>query len=201
MLTSIILMEQLLVLTMGYDSSIFGGIENTFEIFTHAVANGTGKNLGIQSLPDSDFINTQIPVGIIASNGTEITISASSVNLPTGINVYLEDKDNNSFTLLDATSDFATTLSSDMNGIGRFYLHTTTASTLSTDNFDLSNVSIYTSDRNNLRIAGIQDRTVNVRIYNILGKQILTSSFEGNGVNDVNASKCWSGYLYHSTRN
>lgn len=169
----------------GYDSSIFSGVENTFEIFTQAVANGTGRNLGIQSLPNSDFMNMIIPVGIIASNGTEITISASSVNLPAGINVYLEDKDDNSFTLLDNTSDFTTTLASDMNGIGRFYLRTTTAGTLSTDDFGLSNVSMYTSSRNNLRIVGIQNGTANIRIYNILGKQVLASSFEGNGVNDV----------------
>ena len=35
----------------GYDSSIFEGAANEFAIYTHAVANGNGRNLGIQSLP------------------------------------------------------------------------------------------------------------------------------------------------------
>ena len=33
----------------GYDSSIFGGVANEFAIYTHTVANGNGRNLGIQS--------------------------------------------------------------------------------------------------------------------------------------------------------
>ena len=37
----------------GYDSSIFGGVANEFAIYTHAVANGNGRDLGIQSLPNS----------------------------------------------------------------------------------------------------------------------------------------------------
>lgn len=168
----------------GYDSSIFGGVSNDFVIYTHAVANGNGRNLGIQSLPDSNFENMIIPVGVHATSGTEITISANAVNLPTGINVYLEDKDNNTFTLLDGSSDFTTTLSSDLNGIGRFYIHTSSQA-LSLDEVNLDNISMYTSSANNLRIVGVQNRNADVKIYNILGSQVLRSSFQGNGVNDI----------------
>jgi hypothetical protein len=169
----------------GYDSSIFGGLNTSFAIYTQAVANGEGRNLGIQSLPnDGDFENMVIPVGMKASSGDEITISATSLNLPDGINVYLEDKNDNSFTLLDASSNFVTTLTEDADGIGRFYLHTRNQP-LSTDDFNLDNISIYKSDENNLRIVGIQNGTAQVRLYNILGKQVVNTMFEGNGVNDV----------------
>jgi hypothetical protein len=40
----------------GYDSSIFGGVPNEFAIYTHAVANGSGRNLGIQSLPQDQLL-------------------------------------------------------------------------------------------------------------------------------------------------
>jgi hypothetical protein len=167
----------------GYDSSIFGGVANEFAIYTHAVANGTGKNLGIQSLPNNDFENMIIPVGINATSGTEITLSAATFNFPAGINVYLEDKDDDSFTLLDSSSDFTTTLSSDLNGIGRFFLHTSSQA-LSTDEVNFDNVSIYTAD-NNLRIVGVQSGNAQIRVYNILGRQVMNASFQGNGVNEI----------------
>ena len=61
----------------GYDSSIFGGFDNDFSIYTHAVANGTGRNLGIQSLPKGEYQNMIIPVGVIAESGSSLEFSAS----------------------------------------------------------------------------------------------------------------------------
>jgi hypothetical protein len=168
----------------GFDSSIFSGVGNSFAIYTQAVANGTGKNLGIQSLPIDNFENMIIPVGINATSGMDITISANAINLPAGINVYLEDKNDGSFTLLDSSSSFSTTLDSDLNGIGRFYLHTNTQP-LSVDEINLNNLSIYPNDNNELRIIGIQNGTAQVRMYNILGKQVLNTSFEGTGANNI----------------
>jgi hypothetical protein len=167
----------------GFDSSIFSGIPTEFIIYTQAVANGNGRDLGIQSLPDNDFENMIIPVGIKATSGKNITISASAFNLPTGINVYLEDKNDGSFTLLDSSSDFTTTLDSDLNGIGRFFLHTSSQA-LSVDEINLNNISMYTAN-NNLRVVGVQNGTAQVRMYNILGKQVMTSSFEGTGADDI----------------
>lgn len=168
----------------GYDSSIFSGFGNSFAVYTHAVSDGTGRNLGVQSLPNANLETMVVPVGINATSGTNITISASSVNLPTGINVYLEDKTDGSFTLLNDTEDFTTTLSSDLSGIGRFYLHTSSEA-LSTDDVSLSNVSIYTADANTLRIVGVQNGNAKVSIFNILGAQVLKTSFEGNGLNEI----------------
>ncbi|MDB2625382.1 T9SS type A sorting domain-containing protein [Flavobacteriaceae bacterium] len=170
----------------GYDSSIFGGVTNEFAIYTHAVANGNGRNLGIQSLPPINYENMIIPVGINAESGTPITIDASTNNFPSGINIYLEDKQDNSFTLLEAGSNFSLTPENSLSGIGRFYLHTTSG-VLSADDFDTNNnISIYTSSNDNLRIVGVQNGTSTVRLYNILGKEMLKISFEGNGVNDIN---------------
>jgi len=32
---------------------------------------------------------------------------------------------------------------------------------------------------------GIQKGVANIRIYNLLGQEVLSSSFQGNGVNDI----------------
>ena len=170
----------------GYDSSIFGGVANEFAIYTHAVANGNGRNLGIQSLPPNNYENMIIPVGINAEAGTLITIDATTNNFPEGINIYLEDKQDNSFTLLEADANFSFTPENNLDGIGRFYLHTTSGVLSANDFATNTNISIYTSGNDNLRIVGVQNGTATVRLYNILGKEVLNTSFVGSGVNDIN---------------
>ena len=101
------------------------------------------------------------------------------------INIYLEDKNNNSFTLLDNTSTYTTTLSKDQNGIGRFYMHTTSGILSTDDLISNNNFSIYPSSVDNLRILGVHTGVANVCMYDILGKEVLRNSFEGNSVNDI----------------
>jgi len=169
----------------GYDSTIFYNGGKYFDIYTHLVSDSQGDDYGIQSLPNSDYETMVVPVGFNATSNTEIIISAAIANFPAGISVYLEDKDNTSFTLLEDATSYTTTLSEDINGIGRFYLHTT-SSVLSTDKVALNNhLSIYTSSKENIRISGVYSGVAKLRMYNILGKQVLNTSFEGNGLNDI----------------
>jgi hypothetical protein len=169
----------------GYDSTIFYNGGKNFDIYTHLVSDSQGDDYGIQSLPNSDYETMVVPVGFNATSNTEIIISAAIANFPAGISVYLEDKDNTSFTLLEDATSYTTTLSEDINGIGRFYLHTT-SSVLSTDKVTLNNhLSIYTSSKENIRISGVYSGVAKLRMYNILGKQVLNTSFEGNGLNDI----------------
>ena len=169
----------------GYDSTIFGGVANEFAIYTHMLSDSQGQDLGIQSLPPENYENMVIPIGINAISGIDIMIDATITNFSSGMNVYLEDKEDNSFTLLAADSNFTTTLISDLNGIGRFYLHTTSETLSSDDVLNKNNISIYTSSKENLRIIGVQNGSANIHIYDILGKEVLRASFEGTGMNDI----------------
>lgn len=55
-----------------------------------------------------------VPIGIKAATNMEITISENIQNLPTGLKVFLEDRDNNTYTLLENESHkFKTTLTED----------------------------------------------------------------------------------------
>ena len=169
----------------GYDGTLFNGVSNPLAIYTHLVADSEGKNYQVQSLPPNNYENMIIPVGINAEAGTSITIDAATNNFPSGINIYLEDKQDNSFTLLEADSNFSFTPENNLDGIGRFYLHTTSG-VLSADDFATNNnISIYTSSNDNLRITGVQKGTAAVRLYNILGKEVLNTSFVGSGVNNI----------------
>ena len=167
----------------GYDSTTFGGAANSFSIYTHLVANSNGQDLAIQSLPNSDLDTMIIPVGITAAAGEEISISANAINLPEGVNIYLEDKNDDSFTLLDSTSVFTTTPDEDLNGIGRFYIHTT-ATALSDNQVSLTNVSMYVVD-SSLTITGVHTANASVRVYDLVGKEVVNTSFEGTGLNKI----------------
>lgn len=168
----------------GYDSSIFGGVTHSFAVYTQAVANSQGRQLGIQSLPTTDLENMIIPVGVISDDGT-LTFTVKASNLPTGYKVFLEDKETGNFIRLDENgSTYEVTLDQAIQGIGRFFLHTTT-STLTTGSFDADHISAYISFKDNLKIVGIQHGSTHVRMFDIVGKQVLKTSFQGNGVNDV----------------
>ena len=179
----------------GYDSSIFGGnfSENKLTVYTHEVTNGNGKKLGIQSLPNSDLETMVIPVGIIAEANKEITFSANVANLPAGLKVFLEDRNTNTFTRLDElNSNYKVTLTEATNGIGRFYLHTK-SSALSTETVALENVSIYNADKSTLRIVGLSQGKSTIKMFNVLGKQVLNATFNSNGVSEINVSQLSTG--------
>jgi hypothetical protein len=176
----------------GYDSSIFGGLANDFSIFTHIVANGSGRNLGTQSLPDNNFENMIIPVGVIADSGSALEFSARLENLPEGIKVFLEDKEENTFTRLDAlNASHKITTTSILNGVGRFYLHTA-KSVLSIADATLDNVSVFTV-HNSLRIVGLQQGKASIKLFNILGKLILNTAFEANGMKNISLPRLAKG--------
>ncbi|MGK0452643.1 MAG: hypothetical protein ACJAYY_000094 [Paraglaciecola sp.] len=176
----------------GYDSSIFGGFANEFSIFTHAVANGSGRNLGTQSLPNNNFENMIIPVGVIAESGSALEFSARLENLPEGIKVFLEDKEENTFTRLEElNASHKITTTSIINGIGRFYLHTA-KSVLNIADATLDNVSVFTV-HNSLRIVGLQHGKASVKLFNVLGKQVLNSAFESNGIKDISLPRLAKG--------
>ena len=175
----------------GYDSTFFYNGVNYFGIYTHLLNDSIGDDYAIQTLPKNGYEKMIVPIGINAKNSeglnsTEITISAKAMNMPSEINIYIEDKEMNTIVLLDENSTYTTMISTDYNGIGRFYLHTSsTTLDLNEPPININNISVYTSSRENLRIVGLQNGQATLRIFNILGKKILDTRFKGNGVNDI----------------
>ncbi|MBL4605147.1 MAG: T9SS type A sorting domain-containing protein [Flavobacteriaceae bacterium] len=170
----------------GYDSTIFGGAENDFKVYTHLVADSQGQNLGIQSVPNQDYENIVFPVGVNATINTEITFSAESVNIPTGLNVILEDRTTGTYTILDSSNNqYSVILDQDTSGIGRFYIHVNTMSVLSVEDFMSENISLYTTSVRNLRVTGVESGEVSIKVFSIIGKQVMQGVFQGNMVNDV----------------
>jgi hypothetical protein len=116
------------------------------------------------------------------------------MNLPTNLKVYLEDKENNTFTRLDEiNSSYTVTLSEKTDGIGRFYLHTN-SSVLNTDTVELENISIFTKNATTLRVVGLSQEKANIKLFDLSGKQVLNTSFNANdGVYNVNLPQLATG--------
>jgi hypothetical protein len=170
----------------GYDSSIFNSTAS-FSLYTNTIINKAGRKLAIQSLPNSDYESMVVPVGITADADKEITFSATVINLPAGIKVYLEDRELNVFTEL-VTSDtnvYKVNLAAAVNGVGRFYLHTLQKVLDVSDVPILTNIKIYKTTNTNLRIVGLSEGAKALKLYNIIGQEIMSTSFNANGVKDI----------------
>ena len=167
----------------GLDATIFDGASNDFTIYSELVENNNGQDLGIQSLPNYDFSEI-ISIGVNALADTEITISAEIANLTDSYQTYLEDKVNDTFTLLDTYSKYTTTLTSDLKGTGRYYLHTT-STVLDIDDVAFNKVSIYSVENNTIQISGLDSVKTSLFLYDITGKQVFKTSFIGNTKNTI----------------
>lgn len=178
----------------GYDGKLFGGVSHPFALYTHLVSGSEGKHFQLQSLPKDNYENMVIPIGINADAGKEITFSTETLNLPTGLKVYLEDRETNTFNRLDgATNTYTITLTETSNGIGRFYMHTTESTLSSNTNSVFKNIRIYKTDHTTLRIIGLSPGKTTVKLFNMLGKQLLNSSFTTNDVHDISLPQLSTG--------
>ena len=181
----------------GYDSSIFGGYSSEFDVFTGLISGDSEKKLAIQSLPNSDYDNMIIPVGVRAKANTEITFRADAINVPNGYNIYLEDRSSNTFTRLDElNSEYKVSLNDALVGFGRFYLYTTQSVLNIDENLKLEGVSIYKTNASTLRIAGLSQGNASISLFNLLGKKVMNSSFEANGIKDISLPKLAPGVYF-----
>lgn len=169
-----------------FDLGMFDGTSSKLRVYTHLLDNNENVAFQKQALPNTGLETMIIPVGVKADANQEITFSAEAMQLPIDMKVFLEDKLANTFTRLDeVNTEYTITLSEALNGTGRFFLHTSSKSALSVDDIALNNISIYKANASTLRIVGLQQGKTDVKLYTILGKEVLHSSFEANGAKDI----------------
>lgn len=177
----------------GYDSKLFSGIENDFKVYTDLLENSLGKELAIQTLPNYGFEEMVIPVGVVMQSDKEITFSLESFNLPSGIKVYLEDRENGNFVNLLETV-YKTKNKKTIEGLGRFYIHTKTQVLNLNDVNKLSSVNVFKED-GFLKIKGLSSNA-SVQLYNSLGRKIFSSYLKGELINTVALPSLSSGLYF-----
>ncbi|WP_272149914.1 T9SS type A sorting domain-containing protein [Tenacibaculum aiptasiae] len=174
----------------GYDSKMYGGVNHKFAVFTELLNDNEGKKLAIQTLPNSNIEKMVIPVGLISDGDKEITFSINSQNLPSDAQIFLEDRINNKFINL-SEGEHTISLTNASKGIGQFYIHTT-AQKLNTPSTSLENVSMYKSDVQEITVTGLRAKA-NIKVYSILGKEIVNTNINSNGVSKVTLPALASG--------
>ena len=177
----------------GFDGPMFGGVTNDFAIYTQEVENATGRNLAIQSLPDSDFESLVVPVGINANAGQTITLAANLQNIPNDLNVYLEDNIANTWTVLN-TNDYVFTPATNLSSTGRFFIHFSTG-TLSVEDSALNGLQIFVDDRSKeIVINGQLNSNSTASIYDLQGRQVLYKELSSELVsNKINVNSLSTG--------
>ena len=166
-------------LDVGYDAGSYMGSASEFSIFSNLVEGNIGLDLAIQSLPYNDFNDVIVPLGIKALANEALTISIDDVStLPSGINVYLEDTLENTFTLLNG-NNYVFTSTTELNGTGRFYIRYSSESLSIRDNDELNYLQIYASTNpKELIVVGQLIGKTEANVYDIQGRLVMNKNLD-----------------------
>jgi len=164
----------------GYDSKVFGETVSSFSIYSHLVQNNVGDAMAVQSLGANDLNNVVISLGLNAVQGEQITISLSDFDLPSSIEVVLEDALENTFTVLN-TSNYTFTPNSNLSGVGRFFLRVSEDAMSLIEN-PLDVIQIYALNKL-LVVNGIVKTNTDLNLYDIQGRLVMSKTLDSSIVN------------------
>ncbi|NRD20088.1 T9SS type A sorting domain-containing protein [Winogradskyella eckloniae] len=181
-------------LDSGYDAALYKGNASPFCIFSNLVENDEGLGMAIQSLPYSALNNTIIPIGIHAIANEQLTLSIDdSANLPSDIQVFLNDTYENTITLLN-DSDYIFTPSQDLSGIGRFYIQYETQALDIKDNDINSLIISTTATPKTIIVEGLLMSNTKAYLYDLQGRLVLTEALNiSNTFNYIDVSSLSTG--------
>ncbi len=177
----------------GYDASHYAGKAAAFSIFTNLVEDNQGADIAIQSLPYDDFNDSVIPLGVKAQAGTALTISlGDNATLPNHINVYLEDRELKTLTLLNE-SDYVFTPNLELRGTGRFFLRYSNKEIPNVGGLD--DILIYSNNASReIIIKGQLSENSYLNIYDIHGRLVNTKTLDDSSlINTVDVNTLSSG--------
>ena len=179
--------------TLGLDSKydILNFDSSNFDVTSQLLEGDLSENYTIQSIPKNDFENQIIPINLKVAANKEVIFSLKSTNLPNDLHVYLEDKETNMFHKLSNGGSYKITTTKEVNSIGRFYMHASRSS-LSTINTELDQVSIFNFNKE-LFINGLDEGVLNIKLFDVSGKQIVSQNQKAKGKNSLQLNKLSSG--------
>ena len=105
----------------GFDIRAFDGVNSEFSLTTQLLEDYQDLGFARQALPTSEMESAIVPLGVKAVANKEITFSLNTSNLPSGVNVYLENREENTFTLL-TNGDVKITPQKNIDGVGIYYV-------------------------------------------------------------------------------
>lgn len=150
----------------GYDIGKFP-LGDGPKISTKLVEEDQGHSLENQYLPSSDINDLIVPL-VISSKSSSLTLSVSQNTISDLVNVFFEDKLNNTIVKFNNTIDID--LGNNLNTDNRFYVHFTDQliPELPTDD----NLRIFKSSDSELVVMGSVEKEYRAKIYDYSGRLI-----------------------------
>ncbi len=180
-------------LDYGYDAATFNNVAPNFAIYSHLVENNTGKDMAVQAVSFDDLNDVTIPLGINVTQGEQVTVSITDLNIPEDTQVFLEDNVSNTFTDLKA-GDYTFTPSTSITETGRFYIHFSRTQLNVSENM-LNGLEIYTSTTPKaIIIKGQLEANTKAQLYDIQGRLISAKELNTKGTkHSINVSNLAAG--------
>jgi len=170
-------------LTLGLDPGYDAGHFNQqAALTTRLVEEDEGVGFAINAMGLESINDVVIPLVVNRESGNGFRISIHTNDIYEGTNVYLEDNQQGTMTLLNE-QDFELTPQDNLSGAGRFFVHLTSTSLSIEDDIETHLLNVYKSDINNfITIEGTanQSNQINLRLYNILGKEVVSKTLANN---------------------
>ncbi len=164
----------------GYDAGLFNGQSDEFKLCSRLVQDN-GVSFALQCLPSDDFESVVVPIDL-NSVTSMVEFSVEANNLPSGMKVYLEDKQDNSFNLLNEDQTYTAQVNIGEN-TNRFYLHTSQQTLGQLAEFTEGEYEIVPNLQNSsLTIKGVLDGDLFVKVYDISGKLVFEKQITSNEV-------------------
>jgi len=165
----------------GYDASLIGGVAPEFALFSHLVQDNMNVPFATQALGENDYNNTTVALGVNANLGEQLTFSIADNTLPASIEIYLDDTENSTSTLLNS-GDYVLTPVTSLSGTGRFYLRFSN-NALTTTEQRLDHVTVYTNQSTKtINISGQLDAGTIAMVYDVQGREIITQKLSSESI-------------------
>ena len=170
-------------LTLGLDPGYDAGHFNQqAALTTRLVEEDEGVGFAINAMGLESINDVVIPLVVNRESGNGFRISIHTNGIYESTNVYLEDNQLGTMTLLNE-QDFELTPQDNLSGAGRFFVHLTSTSLSIEDDIETHLLNVYKSDINNfITVEGTanQSNQINLRLYNILGKEVVSKTLANN---------------------
>ena len=168
-------------LTLGLDPGYDAGHFNqSAALLTRLVAEDQGVGLAVNAMAIGSINDVVVPLEINRAPGDPFRITVDTFDIFGGINVYLEDNQNGTMTLLNE-QDFELTPENTLGGVGRFFIHFTQSVLSTQDQINTSHLNAYKLNINSfITIEGLanQGGQTSVTVYDILGKQVVSATLD-----------------------
>ena len=170
-------------LTLGLDPGYDAGHFNqSAALLTRLVDGDQGVGLAVNAMGIESINDVVVPLEINRASGDPFRITVDTFDIFGGINVYLEDNQNDTMTLLNE-QDFELTPENTLGGVGRFFIHFTQSVLSTQDQINTNHLNAYKLNINSfITIEGLanQGGQTSVTVYDILGKQVVSATLDNH---------------------